>query len=704
MKFRIARRTLPLLVAACCAGAAQAAIIDVQGPSDSPYFGEKLGWLPNGNFWVADENALSGAGAVYVYSRRGVLLGRLAGTVSTDHVGNGGVFVVGRKLVVLSWRWRGDFLSPYGGAVTWMDGDAPGFITVSATNSLVGDHVGNGVGSGGLTVLANGNVVVTSPSWEPSDTGPQNVGAATWMSAAAPPTGPVSASNSLVGTNADDQVGYQSTIALANGNYVVRSPYWNGNGTNSGAVTWGNGSTGTTGLVTFDNSMYGTVPGQYFGAFQGGSVTPLANGHYVVSASSQDGIGGQKAGAVRWCIGTAPTSGALTSANSLVGGAPFGYVGDLGVRASPNGSFVVGSGQWSSPTAAQAGAVTWSAGTGPLVGIVSAQNSLVGAQAGDRLGQAGGIDVLADGNFVVRSPAWSNGSLQRVGAVTWISATTGRTGVVSTANSVYGGAQDCYLGVSFAALDSGDYVVGSQECPNGGASQAGIAARIAGGATRSGPLGPGNAIVGTQSGESVGYYLNAVPGGDYVVGSFGFAGQGAMAWFDGSATTSGTLTAANAFVGMTGSIFAKFPDGSFVAAAPTALAGAGAVTWFAGGATISGQPSAANSIVGIATDQGTGGDDLGSYGVRAYPTGEFVVISPNYDSAGVSNGGAVTLASSVNAIGTPTPANTVFGTVQGLGFLMQVEYDAAQRAVLVGQRPARRVSILSDTSLSDGFE
>ncbi len=39
--------------------------------------------------------------------------------------------------------------------------------------------------------------------------------------------------------------------ALSNGNYVVRSPYWdNGAATDAGAVTWGSGTTGCTGAVS----------------------------------------------------------------------------------------------------------------------------------------------------------------------------------------------------------------------------------------------------------------------------------------------------------------------------------------------------------------------------------------------------------------------------------------------------------------------
>ena len=49
-------------------------------------------------------------------------------------------------------------------------------------------------------------------------------------------------------------------MALSNGNYVVRSAYWdNGAATNAGAVTWGSGTTGVSGVVSSSNSLVGST-------------------------------------------------------------------------------------------------------------------------------------------------------------------------------------------------------------------------------------------------------------------------------------------------------------------------------------------------------------------------------------------------------------------------------------------------------------
>ena len=73
-------------------------------------------------------------------------------------------------------------------------------------------------------------------------------------------SGAVSAANSLVGSTANDQVGFWGVTALSNGNYVVSSPDWdNGAIADAGAVTWGNGTSGVTGAVSAANSLVGST-------------------------------------------------------------------------------------------------------------------------------------------------------------------------------------------------------------------------------------------------------------------------------------------------------------------------------------------------------------------------------------------------------------------------------------------------------------
>src|SRR5207302_529632 len=101
----------------------------------------------------------------------------------------------------------------------------------------------------------------------------------TWGNGSTGISGTVSAANSLVGSNpgngivgnlsSGDLVGSWVT-SLTNGNYVVKSPYWNGN---RGAATWGSGSTGISGTVSAANSLVGNNSGdQVGGVLTGGDL------------------------------------------------------------------------------------------------------------------------------------------------------------------------------------------------------------------------------------------------------------------------------------------------------------------------------------------------------------------------------------------------------------------------------------------------
>ncbi len=111
-----------------------------------------------------------------------------------------------------------------------------------------------------------------------------------------------------------------------------------------------------------------------------------------------------------------------------------------------NGNYVVASPNWSNGgTAANAmGAVTFRKGDGTSAnGVVSAANSLVGSNAGDKVGFYG-IKALSkgtpgtNGNYVVPSPNWKNGSFATAGAVTCGSGTSGVSGTMSSSNSLVG--------------------------------------------------------------------------------------------------------------------------------------------------------------------------------------------------------------------------------------------------------------------------
>ncbi|MBL9115143.1 MAG: hypothetical protein JNJ83_09045 [Verrucomicrobiaceae bacterium] len=142
------------------------------------------------------------------------------------------------------------------GAVTFGNGKTGIKGVISEAISLVGATAGDRLGSGGVTVLANGNYVVASPTHD-SVFLRADSGAATWGSGTSGVKGIVSESNSLVGFGVLDRVG-ERVVGLANGHYAVISPTWN-SGLVDGAVTLGNGVTGTTGTISPAHSVLGVT-------------------------------------------------------------------------------------------------------------------------------------------------------------------------------------------------------------------------------------------------------------------------------------------------------------------------------------------------------------------------------------------------------------------------------------------------------------
>jgi hypothetical protein len=132
-------------------------------------------------------------------------------------------------------------------------------------------------------------------------------------------------------------------------------------------------------------------------------------------------------GAATFCDATVACVGRISSANSLVGSTMFDRVSyDYeGVAALADGSYAVVSREWDD-AAPDVGAVTRCDGTIGCQGTISSANSLVG-KSGDRIG-GGGITVLANGGYVVRSPNWDDGGSERFGAATFCPATTGCSG------------------------------------------------------------------------------------------------------------------------------------------------------------------------------------------------------------------------------------------------------------------------------------
>ncbi len=597
----------------------------------------------------------------------------IANTVSLYNGETGALISVLNGASTVTLLTNGNFVATGNGSATWGSGRTGVSGTVSAANSFVfPDANGNAT----ITPLPNGNYVVDCPNWD------LEAGAVALGNGTTGTTGIASAANCLIGTNAYDGVGGtdgQGVTALANGNYVVSSPDWNNL---EGAVTWGNGTTGVTGTISAANSLVelsGGSPGENSYV----KVTPLTDGNYVVSNDQWNGAEGE----ATWGSGTAGVDGVISAANSLVGSTPDDDVGDP-VTALTNGNYVVVSPNWNSG----AGAVTWASGTMGIVGTISATNSLVGTSSpvGGAVGSGvnGGVIALPNGNYVVDSPAWNDGTnpiIFSAGAVTWGNGTTGTVGVISAANSLVGSNQfDEVGGGGVTALPNSNYVVASPDWNNGEG-----AATWGNGSTGTiGTVSATNSLVGSHplntgtllddSVSSGG--ITALTNGNYVVDSSGWnSDTGAVTWGNGTTGTFGTVSAANSLVGtyFADSVGSQgvtaLSNGNYVVDSPQWGFQAGAVTWGDGTAGVDGLVSSANSFVGSTATVGpTAGDEIGGGidtntgdtvgGITALPNGDYVVISPfwNQSTAAVTwfNGSTETL-------GTVSSANsfTDFPTV-----------------------------------------
>jgi hypothetical protein len=633
--------------------------------------------LPNGNMVLADpydDLIAADGGAVYLFQgQTGALLGSLVGSEAGDRLGDAGdaghsdpgnnvgqgiVPLTNGNYVVRSPNWNGGL-----GAATWADGTVGITGAVDDTNSLVGAHAGDQVGggnSGGVVALSYGNYVVRSPSWNngrgaatwgdgtagvtgvvddtnslvgsnPNDVVGSRVtalangnyivsslswnggrGEATWGDGSVGVTGVVDATNSLVGSTSGDQVGYGVT-ALPGGNYVVTSPFWNGQ---RGAVTWSDGTIGATGVVGADNSLVGTSRDQV--GHDG--ITILSNGNYVVVSPAWNG----QRGAVTWADGSAGVTGAVGADNSLVGSTIGDQVGSDGVAVLSNGNYVVRSSLWNG----ERGAVTWADGTVGITGTINATNSLVGSTIGDEIGF--NTTALTNGNYVIGSPQW-NGAR---GAVTWADGTAGISGTIDATNSLVGSDPQDVVGSGIVALSNGNYVVRSlawndfRGAATWGDGSSGI----------TGVVGAGNSLVGTDPDDHVGINgIVALSNGNYVVLSDGWNGnRGAATWGDGSGGVSGMIDASNSLVGSAAGDRVGFAgatvlsNGNYVVNSPYwnggQSNGRGAVTWGDGTVGVAGVVDAGNSLVGSHVR-----DFVGNFGATVLSNGNYVVNNPLWE-------------------------------------------------------------------------
>jgi hypothetical protein len=588
-------------------------ISTLKGSTANDYVGSSLYALPNGNFVVVsnqwDNQSVANVGAVTwvngVTGLSGVVstANSLIGNTMSDGVGSGGLTVLpnGNYLV------KSNSFKPAGivgtGAVTWCNGNTGLVGTINTLNSLVGNGLGESISSFDILVLSNGNYVVPCYSWD--SPAAQNVGAVIWGNGMIGVSGVISTSNAFTGSHAEDRVGYGygGLVKLANGNYVVGIPEWdNGNVQNAGAATFCEGSVGIVGTVSPANSLVGTEANHRVGSI----VVALTNGNYVVNSAAWKNVALGAYGAATWGNGTTGITGPVTEANSLCGSNPGDFTG--AITPLTNGNYVVNNFMWARDGIPGAGAITWGDGNTGVTGRISISNSLVGRDTMDNVGIRE-VKALANGHYVVPSPFWSNNGKWAVGAVTWCNGLTGQTGEVTEFNSFVGTAEnESVSNVTITPLTNGNYVIQSSFTEVNGIDRAGAITWADGSKEFVGTLGASNSLFGSHAVDLIGRTVRPLSNGNYLLisdiwdnGNINDAG--AVTWASGTSAITGEVNSSNSLVGTTaGSSVGKYgtvetlPDGNYLV--KTVWNNIGAITWGNGAAGTFGEVNDCNSYVG----------------------------------------------------------------------------------------------------------
>lgn len=546
--------------------------------------------------------------------------------------------------------------------------------TGALISTLTGSTPGDQVGFSGVTALADNSYVVSSPNWTNGTV--FNAGAVTFCAGATGCSGTVSATNSLIGSSENDRVG--GVTPLANGNYVVNSWFWdNGGVADAGAVTFCSGINGCTGTISAANSLIGTTFNEQVGDF---AVIPLTNGAYVVRTPLWDNGVMLDVGAVTLCSAVSGCTGTISIANSLVGATANDQVGGGGVTAFDNNTYVVSSPSWDNGGIFDAGAVTFCSATSSCAGMVTVANSLVGATSNERVGAYDySVTALTGGGYVVSSPSWDNGGTIDVGAVTFCAASDSCIGTISAANSLIGATVGDQVGIpvpGLTALVNGGYVVTSPSWDNGGTPNVGAVTYCAAPGGCTGIVSAANSLIGSSAGDQVGIYgATALSSGAYIVSSplwanGGTPAIGAVTFCAGPSGCIGAVSAANSLIGSSagdqvGFSTAALSNGAYIVSAPSWDNGG---IFDAGAVTYCPAVAGCTGAVSAATSLvgSSASDQVGGGGAVDLANGAYVVNSPMWNNGAVADTGAVTLCNnSSGCTGTVSAANSLIGSTPG---------------------------------------
>ncbi|MFK7917957.1 MAG: HYR domain-containing protein [Ilumatobacter sp.] len=446
-------------------------------------------------------------------------------------------------------------------------------------------------------------------------------------------TAPTISSSVLTGPPGSVGFGHQ-VVVLANGNYAVSDPEWNDEfGMSVGAVHLYDGA---------NDLLISTLHGSADGDGEAVRLTEVGDSNLVANWLSH----GSDLGAVTWIDGTSGLSGEVDAENSLVGQPGRELSAEIHVLTS--GDYVVLAGVAPTKGTPPIGAATFGSGNTGVTGELSAQRSLLGSTSNDfRLAR---VEELTNGNFVIVTPGWDDGSAADVGAATLGQAGVGVVGTISSSTSLVGTQQDDGREMGVEPLTNGHYVVSTPWWSNGSVESVGAVTWADGATGLAGRISPSTSLVGSSPLDLIGLETVSLANGNYVAASQVWdrsvtaVDAGAVTWLVGTGPTSAVVSTANSLYGKgddrIGQLVTPLSNGHVLVRSPNYSvafsSNVGAVTWMDGTSATSEQVTNNNSVVGSSTD-----DQVGTW-IVPLDDSNAVAVSPYWNAGTIEDAGAVT--------------------------------------------------------------
>ncbi|KAJ4456976.1 hypothetical protein PAPYR_7609 [Paratrimastix pyriformis] len=321
-------------------------------------------------------------------------------------------------------------------------------------------------------------------------------------------------------------------------------------------------------------------------------------GNYVLYRRG-DSMMSETNGWVHWCSGTTGCVGKLNEVAQLQGAGPATSTNFIcsTVTLLANDNYVVGSPTWSDGSATAAGFAMLCSGTSGCPSTVSSATALIGSGASQQEG-VNSITGLPDGSYIVTSQS----------AITHCSP-TGCNGTVPTSDSLTGfGTAKRYITV----LSTGEYVVSCPQCVVGGVAGGFVARCGMDGTGCKGPISAQTGLVGTVAGGGI---RSVIPPSRTIivipcacsVGTSDFSAVG-LERPGANRTPMSTHKGARLLCkfGLMGNYVAEVANASLVVSYEGFDGGKGGVFWFSATDPVIGTVSAAMGLTGDSTDQKIG--------------------------------------------------------------------------------------------------